>query len=146
MHCFAFTGSIQFLPVATYRYCPTQQTKHKIYILQYLADLHSSIMVLGVNTFWLKYLQTATRLKVASQTAFIIIRRRTKIDHEGWRWTRGLNGEYLHECNTWGLSEIYLYALPVYLFILYRGFETRWGEFLNLPNPSGRRPWGLLSL
>jgi hypothetical protein len=28
-----------------------------------------------------------------------------------------------------------------------RGFETRWGEILNLPNPSGRsRPWGLLSL
>jgi hypothetical protein len=28
-----------------------------------------------------------------------------------------------------------------------RGFETRRGEILNLPNPSGRiRPWGLLSL
>jgi hypothetical protein len=28
-----------------------------------------------------------------------------------------------------------------------RGFETRWSEILNLPNPSGRtRPWGLLSL
>jgi hypothetical protein len=28
-----------------------------------------------------------------------------------------------------------------------RGFDTRWGEFLNLPNPSGRtRHWGLLSL
>jgi hypothetical protein len=28
-----------------------------------------------------------------------------------------------------------------------RGFDTRWGEFLNLPNPSGRtKPWGLLSL
>jgi hypothetical protein len=28
-----------------------------------------------------------------------------------------------------------------------RGFETRWGEILNLPNPSGRtNPWGLLSL
>jgi hypothetical protein len=28
-----------------------------------------------------------------------------------------------------------------------RGFDTRWGEFLNLPNPPGRtRPWGLLSL
>jgi hypothetical protein len=28
-----------------------------------------------------------------------------------------------------------------------RGFETQWGEFLNLPNISGRsRPWGLLSL
>jgi hypothetical protein len=28
-----------------------------------------------------------------------------------------------------------------------RGFDTRWGEFLNVPNPSGRtRPWGLLSL
>jgi hypothetical protein len=28
-----------------------------------------------------------------------------------------------------------------------RGFETRWGEILNLPNPSGRiGPWGLLSL
>jgi hypothetical protein len=27
------------------------------------------------------------------------------------------------------------------------GFDTQWGEFLNLPNPSGRtRPWGLLSL
>jgi hypothetical protein len=27
-----------------------------------------------------------------------------------------------------------------------RGFETRWGDFLNLPNPSCRtRPWGLLS-
>jgi hypothetical protein len=27
-----------------------------------------------------------------------------------------------------------------------RGLETRWGEFLNLPNPSGiSRPWGLLS-
>jgi hypothetical protein len=27
------------------------------------------------------------------------------------------------------------------------GFESRWGEILNLPNPSGRaRPWGLLSL
>jgi hypothetical protein len=24
-----------------------------------------------------------------------------------------------------------------------RGFDTRWGEFLNLPNPSGlTRPWG----
>jgi hypothetical protein len=24
-----------------------------------------------------------------------------------------------------------------------RGFHSRWGEFLNLPNPSGRtRPWG----
>jgi hypothetical protein len=28
-----------------------------------------------------------------------------------------------------------------------RGFQTRRGEILNLPNPSGRtRPWGLLSL
>jgi hypothetical protein len=28
-----------------------------------------------------------------------------------------------------------------------RGFDTRLGEFLNLPNPSGRTmPWGLLSL
>jgi hypothetical protein len=28
-----------------------------------------------------------------------------------------------------------------------RGFETWWGEFLNLPNLSRRtRPWGLLSL
>jgi hypothetical protein len=28
-----------------------------------------------------------------------------------------------------------------------RGFETRLGAFLNLPNPSGRtRPWGLLNL
>jgi hypothetical protein len=28
-----------------------------------------------------------------------------------------------------------------------RWFETRWGEILNLPNPSGRtRFWGLLSL
>jgi hypothetical protein len=28
-----------------------------------------------------------------------------------------------------------------------RGFDTRRGEFLNLPNPSGRTgPWGLLSL
>jgi hypothetical protein len=28
-----------------------------------------------------------------------------------------------------------------------RGFETQWGEILNLPNPPGRtRPWGLLSL
>jgi hypothetical protein len=28
-----------------------------------------------------------------------------------------------------------------------RGFDTRRGKFLNLPNPSGRtRPWGLLSL
>jgi hypothetical protein len=28
-----------------------------------------------------------------------------------------------------------------------RGFKTRRGEILNLPNPSGRtRPWGLLSL
>jgi hypothetical protein len=27
-----------------------------------------------------------------------------------------------------------------------RGFNSRWGEFLNLPNPSGcTRPWGLLS-
>jgi hypothetical protein len=28
-----------------------------------------------------------------------------------------------------------------------RGFDNRWGDFINLPNPSGRtRPWGLLSL
>jgi hypothetical protein len=28
-----------------------------------------------------------------------------------------------------------------------RGFESQWGEILNLLNPSGRtRPWGLLSL
>jgi hypothetical protein len=28
-----------------------------------------------------------------------------------------------------------------------RGFDYRWSEFFNLPNPSGRtRPWGLLSL
>jgi hypothetical protein len=28
-----------------------------------------------------------------------------------------------------------------------RGFDTRRGDFLNLPNPSGRtRPWSLLSL
>jgi hypothetical protein len=28
-----------------------------------------------------------------------------------------------------------------------RGFESRWGEILNLPNPSGHiRPWGLLSI
>jgi hypothetical protein len=27
------------------------------------------------------------------------------------------------------------------------GFSTRWGDFLNLPNPSSHtRPWGLLSL
>jgi hypothetical protein len=28
-----------------------------------------------------------------------------------------------------------------------RGLETRWGEILNVPNPSGHsRLWGLLSL
>jgi hypothetical protein len=28
-----------------------------------------------------------------------------------------------------------------------RRFDIRWGDFLNLPNSSGRtRPWGLLSL
>jgi hypothetical protein len=28
-----------------------------------------------------------------------------------------------------------------------RGFDTRWGDFLHLPNPSGStRPWDLLSL
>jgi hypothetical protein len=28
-----------------------------------------------------------------------------------------------------------------------RGFDTRLGDFLNVPNPSGRtRPWGSLSL
>jgi hypothetical protein len=28
-----------------------------------------------------------------------------------------------------------------------RGFDTRWGDFLNVPNPSGRtNPWGLLIL
>jgi hypothetical protein len=28
-----------------------------------------------------------------------------------------------------------------------RGFDSGWGEFLNLPNPSGRTSsWGLLSL
>jgi hypothetical protein len=28
-----------------------------------------------------------------------------------------------------------------------RGFDTRWSEFFNLPNPSGRtRPWDLLSI
>jgi hypothetical protein len=28
-----------------------------------------------------------------------------------------------------------------------RGFETRWGEFFHLCNPSDRtRPWGLLKL
>jgi hypothetical protein len=27
-----------------------------------------------------------------------------------------------------------------------RRFETQWGEFLNLPNPSGRYRWGLLGL
>jgi hypothetical protein len=28
-----------------------------------------------------------------------------------------------------------------------RGFETRWGEILNLPNPFGStRPWDFLSL
>jgi hypothetical protein len=28
-----------------------------------------------------------------------------------------------------------------------RGFDTWWGDFLNLPNPSGRnRLWGLLNL
>jgi hypothetical protein len=28
-----------------------------------------------------------------------------------------------------------------------RGFETRWGDILNLANPSGRtKPWGSLSL
>jgi hypothetical protein len=27
-----------------------------------------------------------------------------------------------------------------------RGFDTRCGEFFNVPNPSGRtRPWGLLN-
>jgi hypothetical protein len=28
-----------------------------------------------------------------------------------------------------------------------RSLDTRWGDFLNLPNLSGRtRPWGLISL
>jgi hypothetical protein len=28
-----------------------------------------------------------------------------------------------------------------------RGLDSRWGDFLNLPNPSARiRPWGLLGL
>jgi hypothetical protein len=28
-----------------------------------------------------------------------------------------------------------------------RGFESQWGEILNLPNPSGcTKPWSLLSL
>jgi hypothetical protein len=28
-----------------------------------------------------------------------------------------------------------------------RGLDSRWGKFLNLPNPSGRtRPWGLFSI
>jgi hypothetical protein len=27
------------------------------------------------------------------------------------------------------------------------GFDARWGDFLNLPNPSSRtRPWGFLNL
>jgi hypothetical protein len=40
---------------------------------------------------------------------------------------------------------LYLYYYCYYYY--YYWFDTRWGEFLNLPNPSGRtRPWGLLSL
>jgi hypothetical protein len=43
------------------------------------------------------------------------------------------NGDVL--CFLWGMNWIYIC------------FETRWGEFLNLPNPSGRiMPWGSLSL
>jgi hypothetical protein len=35
----------------------------------------------------------------------------------------------------------------VVVMVVVVGFETRWGEFLNLPNPSDRtRPWGLRSL
>jgi hypothetical protein len=34
-----------------------------------------------------------------------------------------------------------------YSFCAFLFSDTRWGEFLNLPNPSGRtKPWGLLSL
>jgi hypothetical protein len=39
------------------------------------------------------------------------------------------------------LTELYVYEPEG------RGFKTRWGEILNLHNPSGRtRPWGSLSL
>jgi hypothetical protein len=46
---------------------------------------------------------------------------------------------------------INLMDLPYILPLPYkpegRGFDSLWGEFLNLPNLSGRtRPWGLLIL
>jgi hypothetical protein len=45
-------------------------------------------------------------------------------------------------------TSVYLYnTCQDILEFVGRGFDTPWGEFLNLPNPSGRtRPCGLLSL
>jgi hypothetical protein len=45
-------------------------------------------------------------------------------------------------------THIHIY---IYIALCYKpegfGFDTRWGEFLKVPNPSDRtRPWGLLSL
>jgi hypothetical protein len=36
-------------------------------------------------------------------------------------------------------------SLYILIFVTVFGFETRWGDILNLPNPSGRTvPWGSL--
>jgi hypothetical protein len=66
-----------------------------------------------------------------------------------WRrlWSIG-QGEVL--CFVWGTNWIYICYVVVKALCYKpkdRGFDSRWGEFLNLPNLSGRtRPWGLLSL
>jgi hypothetical protein len=47
----------------------------------------------------------------------------------------------LHNLFAWSLVKALCYKPEGH------GFDTRWGEFLNLSNPSGRtRSWGLLSL
>jgi hypothetical protein len=48
-------------------------------------------------------------------------------------------------CNV--LSYAFRICIYVYIYIYTYVLYSRWGEFLNLPNPSGlTRPWGLLSL
>jgi hypothetical protein len=55
------------------------------------------------------------------------------------------NNEHNKMYKSWARSSVVVKALCYKLEG--RGFDTRWGDILNLPSPSGHtRAWGLLSL
>jgi hypothetical protein len=67
----------------------------------------------------------------------------------GRRYRLFLSAALLPSCGHWGveLPSVLLKSRAMYRLQNFDIVDTRYGEFFNLPNRSGRTtPWGLLSL